>query len=158
MLRGMCRNPWTMELMAACFLLSGVFGGVVFHGAFCGFSKRNLDSWPLRMDIHEHETRNNKNVTSKFCRLKRTRTGHNFWCYKFINKLPHKMRLLPLEMLKNSVTELLVKQTFYALEEFTDIPIQWHWIDVSIYKKRLWKTFVVFVFKTFCCCFLKRSF
>ena len=88
-----------------------VFQSIVY--AYCNKSNfRNCS------DNHEHNTRNKDNVYVQYCRLSTTQRGPNRMSQVLFNKLPLRMRSLPLIKLKTDLKLYLTSKAFYSVSEF----------------------------------------
>lgn len=82
------------------------------------YMKRNLSNYVANGDVHEHDTRRAGDFRSRYCRLKRTQNGPDFFAPMFFNRLPVAVRELPMKQFKTEVIGILLNKTFYSFNEF----------------------------------------
>ena len=79
---------------------------------------KNVSVYNNRCNIHSYSTRNNCNLEVPFCRL--TKTMNNFYILgqQLYNRLPFKLRVQPIKIIKEKLISWLQKNPFYDLKEF----------------------------------------
>lgn len=82
------------------------------------YMKKNLASYDTHDSVHNHCTRNKDKLVVKYCRLKRCQNGPNYWAIKFFNKLPQKIKDLPLQHFKQRIKKFLISKAFYSYNEY----------------------------------------
>lgn len=82
------------------------------------YVRNNLPRFQCHGDLHEHDTRNCHKLRPGFFRLTRTQKSTSCLALKFYNVLPDNLKLLPPNVFKAEVKNLLVENAFYSHEEF----------------------------------------
>lgn len=88
----------------------------VFH--CLKFTKKNLNKYTTRDQIHSYGTRNYNILNNDFLRLTKTRNGTGYYCIKFYNALPLHVRLLPEKPFILRIKKYLLNNAFYSTDEF----------------------------------------
>jgi len=85
-------------------------------------SFKNLNSFTVRGDLHNHCTRNRSKLDVPYVRLEKTRDSHHIMGLRCLNKLPSNVLDLPLRAFKQKIQQWLVEHPFYNLNEFLSFP------------------------------------
>lgn len=70
--------------------------------------------------VHHYNTRHANDIVTPFHRLSKSRDAISYYCFKFFNVLPEKVRVLELREFKRVVKTLLLENAFYSNGEFLD--------------------------------------
>lgn len=81
-------------------------------------AKSNLANYMKHSDLHSHDTRWKNEFRSQYLRLTKSQNGPNFWCHKFINKLPANVIDLPYLRFKAEVKQMLIEKAYFSITEF----------------------------------------
>ena len=87
------------------------------------YVKRNIDSYNLCLEHHNHNTRNKNNMDLKFLRLKKSRISTNYFGPKIFNKLPEAVRNLEEKSFAKIVRKYLLKKAFYSVQDYLNTNI-----------------------------------
>lgn len=82
------------------------------------WAKENLNLFQQRVNIHNHDTRQNTNLEIEYHRVDKSKVSTNYYAPILYNKLPEAMRNLPFTKYKNCIKNLLNEKAFYTLTEF----------------------------------------
>ncbi|PSN58239.1 hypothetical protein C0J52_00120 [Blattella germanica] len=79
-----------------------------------------MNNYNLVSTIHNHNTRNNKNIQVPYTRLSKTVNinSHMITGMKIYNIIPKQYFDLPLECFKKRFFRWMLKNPFYSIEEF----------------------------------------
>lgn len=84
------------------------------------YARINTDSYSLRSDIHDHDTRGSVNLTVPFHRISASRSGLTYFAPLLFNSLPPLVRQLPLKKFVVHVREHLLLRAYYSVQECLD--------------------------------------
>jgi hypothetical protein len=87
------------------------------------YTKTNLASFPMRMDIHSHNTRGRGKIDIQQHRLAKTGNSLKLNCIRFFNKLPDSAKYVNFKVFKNKLYNWLVLNPFYSLDEFLNCDV-----------------------------------
>ncbi|PSN57373.1 hypothetical protein C0J52_02907, partial [Blattella germanica] len=82
------------------------------------YTLNNMNNYNLVSTIHNHNTRNNKNILVPYTRLSKTVNSHMIMGMKIYNIIPKQYFDLPLECFKKRFYRWMLKNPFYATDEF----------------------------------------
>ena len=84
------------------------------------YARVNTDSYSLRSDIHDHDTRGSVNLAVPFHRISASRSGLTYFAPLLFNSLPSLVRQLPLKKFVVHVREHLLLRAYYSVQECLD--------------------------------------
>lgn len=87
------------------------------------YTKKNINTFITRNNIHEHNTRQGHLIDIPQYRLTKTGKCFKVLCVKFFNKLPETARLANFDSFKVSVYNWLIQNPFYSIDEFLETSI-----------------------------------
>lgn len=87
------------------------------------YAHKDQQLYPKNCDLHNHDTRQKKNLHLTYCRTKSENTGTKFWAIRLYNKLPNKLKELPLNIFKSTVHNILIENVYYNLEDFLELKL-----------------------------------
>ena len=82
------------------------------------FTKTNLNSFFIRREVHNHNTRNKNKLEIPQHRLTKFGNSYIVNCVKFFNKLPDNAHTTPLKGFKTKIYQWLLDNPFYSVNEF----------------------------------------
>lgn len=75
----------------------------------------------LRSEVHSYNTRANNELCIPYCRLRKSQSGPEYFCFKLYNMLPARMRSLVLKDFKLEIKKFLVDLEPYNVECFYNV-------------------------------------
>ena len=83
--------------------------------------KSNISNFIVRRTVHSYPTRNREDLHVPFNRLSISQKNYSAMSLKIFNHFPHKVTELPVNDLKDKLTEWLTNNPFYDINEFLSI-------------------------------------
>ncbi|KAL1446475.1 hypothetical protein WDU94_015653 [Cyamophila willieti] len=80
--------------------------------------KTHRDQYTSFNEIHSHDTRQKDNLALKNHRVNAARNGPNYYAIILFNKIPSRVRSMPLKSFKILMTDFLKREVFYSIDEF----------------------------------------
>ena len=87
------------------------------------YTKANLSMFPIRQDLHDHNTRNRNRLDIPQHRLAKTGASYKVNCITFFNKLPVSAHTAHFNKFKTKVCEWLINNPYYSINEFLNSQI-----------------------------------
>lgn len=82
------------------------------------YAHENALNYGTALQVHQHDTRNKNDLRVQFLRLRTSWNATLHYAPVFFNKLPPRVRKLPLLPFKKVIKKFLVVKSFYSLDEF----------------------------------------
>ena len=80
--------------------------------------KQNIQQFQKHQDFHDYDTRRAHHYLPSFHRLGRTRGGTDYYCIKFFNVLPTRIKTLEDKVFINKIKSYLCRKAFYSIEDY----------------------------------------
>jgi hypothetical protein len=88
----------------------------IYHALI--FTKNRLPNYQIRRDIHNYNTRSNKQINIPFHRLTKSKNSYEVIGQKLFNKLPLHIKDVPSNLFKKKLSYWLINNPFYSVNEF----------------------------------------
>lgn len=82
------------------------------------YFRRNSSDYITVDEAHNHNTRQRYDVQIDFLRLRTSWSATRHYAPAFFNKLPVRIRNIPLNQFKNKIKQFLLNRCFYSIDEF----------------------------------------
>lgn len=82
------------------------------------YIRENSHLYRSHADIHQYPTRYNTDLVPDYHRLSRTRDGTGYYCIKFFNVLPLRIRKLEAKHFKEKVKNYLINKEFFSFNDY----------------------------------------
>lgn len=83
----------------------------------------NINKFETVENLHQHDTRSRKDLHIEFLRLRRSWNATLHFAPAFFNRLPVRVRGLPIKQFKNVIRRYLLRKVFYNFNDFLNCEI-----------------------------------
>lgn len=85
------------------------------------FYRKNSQNYLTNAEVHNYNTRNRNDIQIEFLRLNTSWNATRHYAPAFFNKLPHRIRNLPLIAFKRKIKQFLMSSALYSINEFLEL-------------------------------------
>lgn len=83
-------------------------------------TKEDISQFPIRGDVHTHNTRNRNTIDTPQVRLTKTQVNYGYNGQRIFNKLPQQIRNMTMNHFKKYLKQWLTENCIYTIDEFVE--------------------------------------